>query len=84
MLKDRHYRSNGDVYDEKTNTIINFFDDDVSNSFNSYDSNDKYVMVVDIVPSIDNSSLFKNSDVSVNTSSYNVLGDAGYIPHFAY
>lgn len=76
LLKDRYYRNN------ESERI--YFNSDVDDSFNSYDSNDKYVMLVDIVPSIDNSSMFIGSDIKIKASSYNVLGDAGYIPHFAY
>ena len=57
----------------------------LEDAFNSYDSNDKYVFVVDIQASIDHRSLFNMSwDSGIQTYSYNILGDAGYIPHFAY
>lgn len=53
--------------------------------FNSYDSMDKFVFILDFEPSIDHKSMF---DISwydgLSTYSYNILGDAGYIPHFAY
>lgn len=53
--------------------------------FNSYDSNDKYVLTLDFEPSIDNPSLFDLSiDDGISASAYNILVDAGYIPHFAY
>ena len=53
--------------------------------FNSYDSMDKFVMVVDFEPSIDSKDMFKMSAFSgMRTYSYNILSDAGYIPHFAY
>lgn len=62
-------------------------DDDIKPAFNSYDSNDKYVFVLDFKPSIDNKTLFdmgvKAAD-ALTALSYNILGDAGYIPHFAY
>lgn len=55
--------------------------------FNSYDSNDKYVFVVDFIPSVDNPVLFNNSikgDGWHSESLFNIIGDAGFIPHFAY
>ena len=52
--------------------------------FNSYDSNDKYVFVLDFQTSIDNTALFMNTQDNVMSYSYNILSDAGYIPHFAY
>ena len=53
--------------------------------FNSYDSNDKYVLVLDIVPSIDSDVLFNMSwDTGMTGHVYNILSDAGCIPHFAY
>lgn len=51
---------------------------------NSYDSNDKYVFVLDFQTSIDNRTLFLNTLDNVMSYSYNILSDAGYIPHFAY
>ena len=53
-------------------------------SFNSYDSNDKYVFVVDFQTSVDNNSLFLNTKDNIMSYSYNILSDAGYIPHFVY
>ena len=53
--------------------------------FNSYDSNDKYVFVIDVQSSIDHKSMFSTSwRTGLKTYSYNILSDAGYIPHFAY
>ena len=55
--------------------------------FNSYDSNDKYVFVVDFIPSVDNPVLFNNSirgDGWHVESMFNIIGDAGFIPHFAH
>jgi hypothetical protein len=51
---------------------------------NSYDSNDKYVFVLDFQTSIDNRTLFLNTLDNMMSYSYNILSDAGYIPHFAY
>ena len=53
-------------------------------AFNSYDSNDKYVFVLDFQTTIDNQSLFLNTKGNMMFYSYNILSDAGYIPHFAY
>lgn len=53
--------------------------------FNSYDSLDKYVFVIDFAASIDNKNMFDLGwKETVTTSCYNILGDSGYIPHFAY
>lgn len=52
--------------------------------FNSYDSNDKYVFVLDFQTSIDTSDLFLSTRGDAMSYSYNILSDAGYIPHFAY
>ena len=53
--------------------------------FNSYDALDKYVMVVDFDPSIDSKNMFRMSAFAgMRTYSYNILSDAGCIPHFAY
>ena len=60
-------------------------DKDIAKSaFNSYDSNDKYVLVLDFQATIDNPDMFINSKGDLTTYSYNILSDAGYIPHFAY
>ena len=61
-----------------------YLDSDIS--YNSYDSNDKHVFLIEFEPSVENKTLF---DLSVrqgaySTSSYNILCDAGCIPHFAY
>ena len=63
-----------------------FIDKKISHeTFNSYDSNDKYVMVLDFEPSIDHANLFDiSAETGLSAYSYNILGDAGYIPHFAY
>ena len=59
--------------------------DYIDEQFNSYDSMDKYVFVVDFEPSIDSSTMFNMSVKNgISTYSYNILGDSGYIPHFAY
>ena len=53
--------------------------------FNSYDSNDKYVFVLEFQQSVDNDILFNNSASTPPMAyAYNILSDAGYIPHFAY
>ena len=41
--------------------------------------------VIDLAASIDNKRMFDISWMNgIDTHSYNILGDAGYIPHFAY
>lgn len=53
--------------------------------FNSYDSLDKYVLVLDFDSPIDNKTLFDVSSViGLSSYSYNILSDSGMIPHFAY
>ena len=76
--KDVHW---GDV--EKTERL--YIDRKIAKgAFNSYDSNDKYVLVLDFQTTIDDKSLFLNTKDNVMSYSYNILSDAGYIPHFAY
>ena len=59
--------------------------DDISQKFNSYDSLDKYVFVLDFEPSIDHKSMFDMGwRDGMSTQFYNILSDAGCIPHFAY
>ena len=56
----------------------------VEQAFNSYDSNDKFVFVIDFQPNVDNASTFNMSwRNGLAASSYNILSDSGYIPHFA-
>ena len=60
-------------------------DDDIKPAFNSYDSLDKFVFVLDFEPSIDHKSMFDMGWMDgITTQSYNILSDAGCIPHFAY
>lgn len=59
--------------------------DDIGPSFNSYDSMDKFVFVIDFQPSIDTKEMFNmNWGNGMSANSYNILSDAGCIPHFAY
>ena len=60
-------------------------DTHVAKKFNSYDSLDKFVMVLDFDPSVEHRNMFEASwQDGVHGLAYNILGDAGYIPHFAY
>lgn len=60
-------------------------DPDVANSFNSYDSLDKYVLVVDLDTPVDSKPLFDlAAPKAIRCSICNVLSDAGWIPHFAF
>jgi hypothetical protein len=78
LTKDRLYSENTD-----SSVYINGYV--TKECFNSYDSNDKYVFVLDFEPSIDHDSMFNLSALSgLSTYSYNILSDAGFIPHFAY
>lgn len=59
--------------------------DDIPPAFNSYDSMDKFVFVLDFQPSIDHKNMFDMSALDgLTCRSYNILSDAGCIPHFAY
>lgn len=80
---DRDWKKNpdGDHYSDRRYIDSRICED----AFNSYDSNDKYVFVLDFEPSIDDISTFNMSWRNGNSSyAYNIIGDAGYIPHFAY
>lgn len=88
MLKGRYFEAD-DVRWAKDveNADRRYIDQDVDGKFNSYDSMDKYVLVLDFKPSIDNRILFNGSvgrSSGFTAAAYNILGDAGYIPHFAY
>ena len=62
-----------------------YVDKGVLDAFNSYDSMDKYVFVLGFSPTIDNKGAFENGWMDgIEPSSYNILGDSGCIPHFAY
>lgn len=98
LLKNKYYEANGEnwTYADSTMSEWNkwnssvkqrkYIDETIAkHGFNSYDSLDKYVFVVDFEPSIDNKTLFDLAvENGISTCSYNILGDAGYIPHFAY
>ena len=82
LTKGRYYRMGDPYIDEH---VAPNKEEPEKSKFNTYDSMDKYVFVVDFEPSIDHKTMF---DISwrngIHTHSYNILGDAGYIPHFAY
>ena len=82
--KDGNPLNRGNVGD--ANYMDDFVNDEAIDkpAFNSYDSNDKYVFVMDFQTSIDNPTLFLNTKDNMMFYSYNILSDAGYIPHFAY
>lgn len=62
-----------------------YMDTHVAEKFNSYDSLDKFVMVLDFDPSVEHRNMFEASwQDGVRGLTYNILGDAGFIPHFAY
>lgn len=73
-------------YQDSSESELAYIDENIaSNAFNSYDSMDKFVMVLDFRTSIDNPYMFKvDWRNGVHAASYNILGDAGFIPHFAY
>ena len=82
LTKGGYFKQNS----EGDNYIDDFVNDETISkpAFNSYDSNDKYVFVMDFQTTIDNASLFLNTKDNMMFYSYNILSDAGYIPHFAY
>jgi len=87
LTKGRYYLENIDSdpsqYGDDKDTYLDKYV--AKECFNSYDSNDKYVFVLDFDPSIDHKSMFDISwKTGLSTYTYNILGDAGYIPHFAY
>lgn len=87
MLKSRYYEGDDHPWGEKTNLEERrYIDESMARmGFNSYDSLDKYVFVIDFEASIDNKNMFDLGwKAGVSTSCYNILGDSGYIPHFAY
>lgn len=96
LVKGKYFRGRDNHWGEynpgegesSTNTPITerlYIDREIAKAgFNSYDSNDKYVFVLDFQTSIDNTSSFLNTKDNVMSYSYNILSDAGYIPHFAY
>ena len=72
---DEHVAPNPEPTDEKP----------WESKFNSYDSNDKFVFIIDFGTSIDLKGVFRTGwRNNISSHSYNILGDAGYIPHFAY
>lgn len=87
MLKGGYYEGSDELWDVRTNLDERrYIDANIARrGFNSYDSLDKYVFVIDFEASIDNKNMFdlgwRNGVIA---SQYNILGDAGYIPHFAY
>ena len=87
MLKGGYYEGSDELWDGRTNLDERRYIDAhlARKGFNSYDSLDKYVFVIDFEASIDNKNMFDLGWRSgVIASQYNILGDAGYIPHFSY
>ena len=65
---------------------LRYIDEKIAHrDFNSYDSMDKYVFVIDFDSPLDSQRMFSlTGSTNIRTHVYNVLGDSGYIPHFAY
>ena len=91
MKEDYFKGEDGDWRDSNGNKVSNvevrrYIDKDIlKNGYNSYDSLDKYVMVLDFDSSIDNKTMFDISSMNgLSTYSYNILSDSGFIPSFAY
>ena len=85
LLKSEYFKG-GDEHWRGVSGERTYIDQEIRDEkFNSYDSMDKYVMVLDFESPIDSGDLFKRSaESSLNAYSYNILSDAGFIPHFAY
>ena len=91
MKEDYFKGEDGDWRDSNGNKVSNvevrrYIDKDIlKKGYNSYDSLDKYVMVLDFDSSIDNKTMFDISSMNgLSTYSYNILSDSGFIPSFAY
>ena len=86
MLKGKYFDRDDEKWGNIQNDKRKYIDQGIAEEFNSYDSLDKYALVLDLIPSADNTYLFNNlvNSGSYSGSAYNILGDAGYIPHFAY
>lgn len=85
LVKGRYFRGKDIHWEGVDKTDRLYIDREIAKEgFNSYDSNDKYVFVLDFQTSIDNYALFLNTKDNLMSYSYNILSDAGYIPHFAY
>lgn len=92
QLKQNYFKGeDGDWRDSDGNKVSNvevrrYIDKDIlKKGYNSYDSLDKYVMVLDFDSSIDNKTMFDISSMnSLSAYSYNILSDSGFIPSFAY
>ena len=92
QLKQNYFKGeDGDWRDSDGNKVSNvevrrYIDKDIlKKGYNSYDSLDKYVMVLDFDSSIDNKTMFDISAIGgMSTYSYNILSDSGFIPSFAY
>lgn len=91
QLKQRYFRGDdGDWRDESgrkvsPSEVRRYVDSGILNKgYNSYDSLDKYVMVLDFDSPLDNKTLFDLSSIrGLKTYSFNILSDAGFIPSFA-
>ena len=89
LVKGEYFKGETEQWEDEENEVEIknrlYIDSHISgDGFNSYDSNDKYVLVLDFQTTIDNKSMFLNAGDNVMACSYNILSDAGYIPHFAY
>ena len=87
LIKSRYHKGDNDSWSTAPGRgkQRRYLDNIVGDNFNSYDSLDKHVFVIDFNTSIDSKGVFDMGWMSgISTSSYNILGDAGCIPHFAY
>ena len=85
LLKGKYFKGDGILWGGTRMDSRRYKDDDLEKQFNSYDSMDKYVFMLEFEPALDNKSLFEESSANgMKCASYNILSDAGCIPHFAY
>ena len=85
LTKGRYHLGEDEAWEDSTHGKRRYIDSRIASAYNSYDSLDKYVMVMDIQSPLDVKGVFDAGwETSVVSSVYNILGDAGCIPHFAY
>ena len=85
LTKGRYHLGEDEAWEDSTQGKRRYIDSRIASAYNSYDSLDKYVMVMDIQSPLDVKGVFDAGwETSVVSSVYNILGDAGCIPHFAY
>ena len=85
LLKGKYFIGDNVRWSDIEGIARRYVDSEVAASFNSYDSNDKYVMMIEFRTPLDSEEMFDADKYNgIRASVYNILCDAGYIPHFAY